>query len=232
MLLSDNAVPKTEFATHDTVLDGKRPDIMQIQLILYERVGVTIPGLAANRQQINECCVCKDSAMTLSLVTGSSAQSEESSTKIQMLSRWAPIPLRLIVGYGFIAHGYAKFSRGPETFGVILHTIGIPLPSLMAWLTTVVELVGGAAILMGAFVPLVSAPMMIVLLTALLTVHLPYGFFSVKLVEVTATGTKFGTVGYEIILLYLASLVALVFGGAGPFSVDQWRSSRESPRQS
>ena len=149
-----------------------------------------------------------------------------------MLSRWAPIPLRLIVGYGFIAHGFAKFSRGPETFGAVLHTIGIPFPSLMAWLTTLVELVGGTAILIGAFVPLVSGPMMIVLLTALFTIHLPYGFFSVKLVEVTATGTKFGTVGYEIILLYLASLVALVFGGAGPFSVDRWRSSRESHRQS
>ena len=170
--------------------------------------------------------------MALSLVTESPAQSQESYTKTQMLSRWAPIPLRLIVGYGFIAHGYAKFSRGPETFGVVLHTIGIPFPSLMAWLTTLVELVGGTAILIGAFVPLVSGPMMIVLLTALFTIHLPYGFFSVKLIEVTATGTKFGTVGYEIILLYLASLVALVFGGAGPFSVDQWRTNRGSPRQS
>ncbi len=169
--------------------------------------------------------------MTITLVTRSPANSRTQHAKFQSLSRWAPIPLRLIVGYGFIAHGYAKFSRGPETFGVILHTIGIPFPNLMAWLTSLVELIGGSAILIGAFVPLVSLPMMIVLLTALFTIHLPYGFFSVKLVEVTATGTKFGTVGYEIILLYLASLAALVFGGAGPFSVDQWRSRRDGPRQ-
>jgi hypothetical protein len=57
LLLSDNAVPKTEFATHDTVSDGKRPDTMQTQLILHERVGVTIPGLAANKQQINAAFV-------------------------------------------------------------------------------------------------------------------------------------------------------------------------------
>jgi len=169
--------------------------------------------------------------MTLSLVTRSPAQSQARHVKLQSLSRWAPIPLRLIVGYGFIAHGYAKFSRGPDTFGVVLHTIGIPLPNLMAWLTSLVELIGGTAILIGAFVPLVSLPMMVVLLTALFTIHLPYGFFSVKLVEVSATGTKFGTVGYEIVLLYLASLAALVFGGAGPFSVDQWRSGREIARQ-
>ena len=28
--------------------------------------------------------------------------------------RWAAIPIRLIVGYGFVAHGYAKMARGPD----------------------------------------------------------------------------------------------------------------------
>jgi putative oxidoreductase len=142
----------------------------------------------------------------------------------RMLALWAPLPLRLIVGYGFMAHGYAKFSRGPETFAVVLHTLGVPMPFLLAWLTTLVELIGGFAVLIGAFVPLVSLPMATVLVAALITVHWPYGFFSVKLVEVTASGTKFGPVGYEIILLYLAALIALVLGGAGPVSVDHWRS--------
>ncbi len=167
--------------------------------------------------------------MALSLVTKSPAQFAAGAINLQWLSRWAPVPLRLIVGYGFIMHGYAKISRGPETFAVILHTIGIPLPYLMAWLTSLVELIGGFAILIGAFVSLVSLPMMAVLLTALVTIHLPYGFFSVKLVEVTASGTKFGPVGYEIILLYLASLAALAAGGAGPLSVDQWRSGHQPP---
>lgn len=140
-----------------------------------------------------------------------------------LLARWAPLPLRLIVGYGFIVHGYAKLVRGPETFAAVLHTLGVPLPHLFAWLTTLVEIIGGAAVLLGAFVPLAAAPMAIVLVTALLTVHLPYGFFSVKLVEVSASGTRFGPVGYEVILLYLAGLAALVAGGAGPLSVDAWR---------
>ena len=100
------------------------------------------------------------------------------------------------------------------------------MPFLLAWLTTLVELIGGFAVLIGAFIPVVSLPMAVVLLTALVTIHLPYGFFSVKLVEVTASSTKFGPVGYEIILLYLASLAALVLGGAGPLSIDQWRSIR------
>ncbi|RWM40847.1 DoxX family protein [Mesorhizobium sp.] len=136
------------------------------------------------------------------------------------LAVWAPLPIRLIVGFGFVAHGYAKLSRGPETFGVVLQTLGVPMPPVLAWLTTLVELVGGAAVLVGAFIPLVSVPMAIVLLTALFTVHAQYGFFSVKFTEVTADSIKFGPVGYEIILLYLAGLAMLVVGGPGWLSLD------------
>jgi len=83
------------------------------------------------------------------------------------LNRWAPLPLRLIVGYGFIVHGFAKLARGPDTFAAVLDTLGVPLPHLFAWLTTLVELIGGGAVLIGAFVPFASVPMAIVLLVAL-----------------------------------------------------------------
>jgi len=132
----------------------------------------------------------------------------------------------LIVGYGFMAHGFAKLSRGPETFAVVLHTLGVPHPFLFAWLTTLTELIGGFCVLVGAFVPIVSLPMAIVLLTALFTIHLPYGFFSVKLAQVSESGTRFGPVGYEIILLYLAGLITLVLGGAGSLSIDEWRARK------
>lgn len=144
------------------------------------------------------------------------------------LGSWAPLPLRLIVGYGFLAHGYAKLSRGPETFAVVLHTLGVPAAHALAWLTTGVEIVGGLAVLAGAFLPLASVPMAIVLLAALYTVHLPYGFFSVKLAKVSASGVMFGPVGYEVVLLYLAALAALALGDAGPWSVDRWRAGRRS----
>jgi len=138
------------------------------------------------------------------------------------VATWGPLPLRLIVGYGFVAHGFAKWSRGPEGFAHVLDTLGVPLPFLLSWATTLVELIGGAAVIAGAFVPLVAPPMAVVLITALFTVHYRYGFFSVKLAAVTADGVKFGTVGYEIILLYLGGLAALAIGGAGRLSVDAW----------
>jgi putative oxidoreductase len=137
-------------------------------------------------------------------------------------ARWMPIPLRLIVGYGFMEHGFAKLGRGVDSFAVILHAIGTPFPALMAWATVLVEIFGGLAILLGAFVALASIPMAIVLLVAIFTVHLPYGFSSIKLQAVTASGAHFGQPGYECDLLYLAALAALVIGGAGPFSADRY----------
>jgi len=136
------------------------------------------------------------------------------------VERWAPIPLRLIVGYGFMEHGYAKIIKGPEIFVGILHAIGVPAPAFMAWATILVELVGGFAVLVGALVPLVSAPMAAVALVAMFTVHLPYGFSSIKLQAVTAAGAQFGPPGYETDLLYLACLAALVLGGSGPLALD------------
>lgn len=136
------------------------------------------------------------------------------------LASWSPIPLRLIVGYGFMQHGFAKLSRGPDAFAFILQSMGVPDPHLMAWLTILIELAGGLAVLLGAFVTIVSMPMTAVLLVAMFKVHLPYGFSSIKLLAVTATGAKFGPVGYEVILLYIACLAALVFGGSGPLAID------------
>jgi len=132
---------------------------------------------------------------------------------------WAPIPLRLIVGFGFMEHGFAKLSRGPEAFTAILHTMGVPAPHLMAWLTILTELIGGLVVLLGAFVPFASVPMAAVLFVAMLTVHLPYGFSSIKLLSVTSGRAQFGPPGYELDLLYLACLAALVLGGSGPMAI-------------
>jgi putative oxidoreductase len=143
-------------------------------------------------------------------------------TRWDAVARWAPVPLRLMVGYGFMEHGFSKLARGPEAFATILHAIGVPEPHLTAWTTVLIELLGGLAVTLGAFVTLVSVPMAIVLLVAMFTVHLPYGFSSIKLLAVTAAGAQFGQPGYETDLLYLACLAALVLGGPGPLAVDGW----------
>jgi putative oxidoreductase len=147
---------------------------------------------------------------------------------------WWALTLRAIVGYGFLAHGFAKWSRGPDAFAGLLHALGVPAPDLMAWATILVELLGGVAVLLGAFVWVFSIPMTAILFVAVFMVHLPYGFSSIKLVAVTNGGAQFGPPGYETALLYLACLAALVQGGSGPLSLDRLiaaRKHRSRPRQ-
>jgi putative oxidoreductase len=143
-------------------------------------------------------------------------------SRSSMLARWAPIPLRLIVGYGFAEHGFAKLLRGADNFAGLLHAIGLPMPAVFSWLTIITEIVGGIMVLFGALVPLISIPMVIVLVVAIVTVHWPYGFSSIRLLAITPHGAQFGEPGYETDLLYLACIAALVLGGSGPLAVDSW----------
>ena len=140
---------------------------------------------------------------------------------LPLATSWYALPLRLVIGYGFMEHGYAKLARGPDSFAAILHAIGTPAPALLAWATICVELLGGLAVLLGVFIRLASVPMAIVLLVAIVTVHIPNGFSSIKLLSVDAAGSHFGPPGYETDLLYLAGLAALVIGGSGPFALDR-----------
>jgi putative oxidoreductase len=134
--------------------------------------------------------------------------------------QWAPLPLRLVIGYGFMAHGWAKLSRGPEGIANLLEQIGAPLPEATAWVSTLVEILGGLAILAGTFVAVVSIPLIVMMLVAMFTVHLRYGFSAINTIGLTADGPQFGPPGYEVNLLYIAGLLALILGGAGPFSID------------
>ena len=145
-------------------------------------------------------------------------------------SGWYAVPLRLIVGLGFFQHGYAKLARGADGFIAILHAIGVPFADLLGWATIAVEIIGGMLVLMGAFVPVAALPMIIVLLVAIVTVHLPNGFSSIKLLSYDSTGAHFGQPGYEADLLYLAGLFALCIGGAGPISFDRYLSKRQQTK--
>src|SRR6476469_7555450 len=140
--------------------------------------------------------------------------------------RWAPIPLRMILGVGFMVHGWAKWSRGPAAFAELLKQAHVPLPLANAWLVTLLEIFGGLALLMGAFVTIVSVPLILSMLGAMLTVNIKYGFSAVNTIGLTSAGPHLGPPGYEINLLYIAALLALILGGAGPLSIDALRSRR------
>jgi putative oxidoreductase len=140
----------------------------------------------------------------------------------------AALLLRLIIGAGFIAHGWAKISRGTMGFERLLAQQGVPLPHLNGLIGPYIELLGGIAILVGAFVVVSAVPLLVTMIVALVFVQGHYGFSSVKTLGLTPAGPVFGPPGYEINLLYIAGLLSLMLTGAGRFSVDAMRWKRKA----
>ncbi len=144
---------------------------------------------------------------------------------------WTLLPLRLAIGYGFLAHGLAKWNRGPAHFAKLLQQIGTPFPTATAWMVTFLEIFGGLAILAGILVAIVSLPLICSMLVAMFTVQIRYGFSSVNTIGLTPTGPLFGPPGYEINLLYIAGLLALILAGPSALSVDRWLARQKGIRK-
>ena len=143
-------------------------------------------------------------------------------------NEWAPLPLRLILGLGFVIHGWEKIADGTKGFQGMLQMTGIPGGAAMAWFVALLEFLGGLALILGAFVLIVSVLLIINMLVAMVTVHLPHGFSFLNITGMGPEGPTFGMPGYEVNLLYIAGLLALVLGGAGLYSVDAKRRGGSS----
>lgn len=147
------------------------------------------------------------------------------------LERWWPLPLRILLGIGFMVHGAPKLFSGAGHAGFMgmLQQIGIPLPGLMAWVVGLVEFFGGIALVIGLFTAEAAVLLAIEMLVAMFKVHLAAGFSFINVTGTTPEGApQFGMPGAEVNLLYLAALVALFIGGAGPLSVDERAFKPES----
>lgn len=111
----------------------------------------------------------------------------------------------------------------------MLQGVGVPAPGLMAWVVGVVEVFGALALLAGAFVAVAAVPLIVDMLVAMVTVHLPNGFSFINITGMTGAGPVFGMPGIEVSLLYISALLALAIGGAGAWSVDERRHRNRVP---
>jgi putative oxidoreductase len=135
--------------------------------------------------------------------------------------QWAPLFLRLIIGFGFMAHGWAKLSNGtPAGFEKLLIQLGVPFPHVTSWIVPLVEISGGLAVLLGVYIGIIAIPLICTMLVAMFTININYGFSSIKTIGLTPQGPLFGPPGYEINLLYIAGLISLIITGSGRYSID------------
>lgn len=125
--------------------------------------------------------------------------------------------LRIVVGVVFAAHGWQKLNDvGLETLGQYFAGMGIPMPEISAALATFTELIGGVALIVGAFTRYAAIPLAITMAVAVFHVHFDGGLF-------------LSNDGFEYALVLMIASLTLATTGSGALSVDGFL---ERPKQS
>jgi putative oxidoreductase len=126
---------------------------------------------------------------------------------------------RVAVGLVFVAHGWQKlFTNGIDGTAAFFDQVGVPAASAAAWFAAVVELAGGAALVVGVAVPVAGLLLLVNMLGALVFVHAGAGLF-------VDQG------GYELVLTLGAAALLLAVLGAGRYSVDHLLTGRRRTAQ-
>lgn len=117
------------------------------------------------------------------------------------LATFGPLPIRILAGAAFIAHGLPKFANPAGTAGFFA-SVGIP--GELAIPIGILEVVGGAFLLAGFMTRITSILLAIEMVLAAAIVKAPRGFVG----------------GYELELLLMSVAISLVLTGPGRVSIE------------
>lgn len=126
--------------------------------------------------------------------------------KVSLLKDAPLLFMRLVLAYGFWGPGMMKW-KNMNDIVEWYSSMGIPFPTLNAYLSATTEIGGSILLVLGLATRLISIPLMVVMMVAILTVHIGNGF-------------EASNNGFEIPLYYLIMLFTLFVYGGGKFSVD------------
>ena len=115
---------------------------------------------------------------------------------------------RLVIAYGFLGPAMMKWGDIDAT-AQWFASMNFPLPLLNAYAAATTEIVGVVLLTLGLFTRFISIPLIIIMIVAIATVHLPNGFSA-------------GDNGFEIPLYYMIFLLIFLSHGAGRFSLDHF----------
>jgi putative oxidoreductase len=123
------------------------------------------------------------------------------------LSPWALLLLRVTAGVVMTVHGWQKFSGGVEGFAGHLTNMGIPFPTISAYLAVAGELLGGLGLIVGLFTPLAAFGVFCTMAVAVFVVHFPNGLLA-------------SNNGFEYPLTLMMAAFYFMCNGAGCVSLD------------
>jgi putative oxidoreductase len=115
--------------------------------------------------------------------------------------------LRIWVGFNFVAHGYPKLGKSRQQ--TLQWTKSMGIPAVLTYAAIILEFFGGLSLIIGFIVPIVSFFIALEMIGA-------------SILKKSKMKGQYigGTVSYELDVTYLLLAIALIFLGAGAFSVD------------
>jgi putative oxidoreductase len=138
----------------------------------------------------------------------------------QLADKARPVVLllaRIAVGVVFIAHGLQKFANGIDGTAAFFESVGIPAAGLAAPAVATVEVLGGAALILGALLPLFGILLALTMFGAFVFVHASNGLF-------------LDQGGYEFVLVLAAASLTFATTGGGALALDGLRQRRSADR--
>jgi putative oxidoreductase len=120
----------------------------------------------------------------------------------EKLAQYGPLPIRILAGISFIAHGLPKLSDIAGTEDFFANMVG--LPAAMALPIGLLEVIGGIALLVGVLTRIASILFIIEMIGSTIVAKLSRGFVG----------------GYELDLLLMAISISLLLTGPGRISVE------------
>lgn len=120
--------------------------------------------------------------------------------------------LRVVLGIAMLVHGWSKLSGGVDNVaGFFGEMLGIPAPELMAWVVTIVELVGGILLVVGFLTQIVGILIALDMLGAILFAFLLRGAPFIN---------ENGFISWEKEAVFGAAALCIALAGPGVWSVD------------
>jgi putative oxidoreductase len=130
---------------------------------------------------------------------------------VRLTARYGLAILRIVLGIAMLVHGWSKLSGGVDNVaGFFGGMLGIPAPGLMAWVVTIVELVGGILLVIGFLTQIAGLLIALDMLGAILFAYLLRG----------APFIENGQISWEKEAVFAAAALCLALSGPGAWSVD------------
>lgn len=130
----------------------------------------------------------------------------------------AALILRLTLGIIFFPHGAQKVFGWFGGYGfsgtMNFFTVKMGIPAIFAFLAICAEFAGSIALIVGFLTRIAAFGIGMVMIVAVLTTHLPNGFF------MNWDGNQKGE-GFEFHLLVIGIVIALIIRGGGTASIDK-----------